>query len=588
MTSKKNKKPKCYLYIRVSTEMQVEGYSIEAQRERLTRFADYQGMEIVHEYCDAGKSGKSIVGRPEFSRMLQDVSNEKDGVEFILVFKLSRFGRNAADVLNSLQHIQDYGVNLICVEDGIDSSKESGKLTITVLSAVAEIERENILVQTMEGRKQKAREGKWNGGRAPFGYKVDKENETLIVDPDEAEIVKIVYEKFAFTTMGIDAIAEYLNNHGYVKNRSRDYELNYFTKGIIKHILDNPVYLGKIVYGRTITEKVKGTRDQYHRISNDDCLIFEGKHESIIDEELWLTVRAKRQETGIAWQKTYSLDHEHLLSGLVKCPVCGTGMCGMVHRYRKRKTNEYRDKFYYRCKQRKRLPNGEKCNFGQTISQETLNAQVESVVLDMVRDDKFREFVMSKMEEKVDTSNLQIERDNLREQLRQAEASKRKLMEQIEKLDANDRHYNRKYQDMQDRLDIFYDKIDELEEAIIEVNKKINCANDEQFTTESLCKALLNFDIMYDKMSDADKKQFFQSFIKTIEIDADSASEDRLLKHILFKFPVSIDVDEGEKLLPKENDVEVVSLLQRVSNTRERTITLDVEMEDYHRIKGDT
>ncbi len=132
MTSKKNKKPKCYLYIRVSTEMQVEGYSIEAQRERLTRFADYQGMEIVHEYCDAGKSGKSIVGRPEFSRMLQDVSNEKDGVEFILVFKLSRFGRNAADVLNSLQHIQDYGVNLICVEDGIDSSKESGKLTITV------------------------------------------------------------------------------------------------------------------------------------------------------------------------------------------------------------------------------------------------------------------------------------------------------------------------------------------------------------------------------------------------------------------------------------------------------------------------
>ena len=96
------------------------------------------------------------------------------------------------------------------------------------------------------------------------------------------------------------------------------------------------------------------------------------------------------------------------------------------------------------------------------------------------------------------------------------------------------------------------------------MNKKINCANDEQFTTESLCKALLNFDIMYDKMSDADKKQFFQSFIKTIEIDADSASEDRLLKHILFKFPVSIDVDEGEKLLPKENDVEVCCLLERL------------------------
>lgn len=149
---------KCYIYTRVSTAAQTEGYSLEAQTERLRKYTDYKEMEVVREYCDAGKSGKSITGRPEFQRMLQDASEERDGVAFILVFKLSRFGRNAADVLNSLQFIQDYGVNLVCVEDGIDSSKDSGKLTITVLSAVAEIERENILVQTMEGRKQKARE----------------------------------------------------------------------------------------------------------------------------------------------------------------------------------------------------------------------------------------------------------------------------------------------------------------------------------------------------------------------------------------------------------------------------------------------
>lgn len=82
--------------------MQVDGYSLEAQKERLIKFAEFQDMEVVREYCDAGKSGKSITGRPEFQRMLQDVSEERDGVAFILVFKLSRFGRNAADVLNSL------------------------------------------------------------------------------------------------------------------------------------------------------------------------------------------------------------------------------------------------------------------------------------------------------------------------------------------------------------------------------------------------------------------------------------------------------------------------------------------------------
>ena len=73
-------------------------------------------------------------------------------MDFVLVFKLSRFGRNAADVLNSLQTMRDYGVNLICVEDGIDSSKDAGKLMISVLSAVAEIERENICTQTMAGK----------------------------------------------------------------------------------------------------------------------------------------------------------------------------------------------------------------------------------------------------------------------------------------------------------------------------------------------------------------------------------------------------------------------------------------------------
>ena len=92
----------------------------------------------------------------------------------MLLFKLSRFGRNAADVLSTLQVMQDFGVNLICVEDGIDSSKDAGKLMISVLSAVAEIERENIRVQTMEGRIQKAREGKWNGGFPPYGYKLEK------------------------------------------------------------------------------------------------------------------------------------------------------------------------------------------------------------------------------------------------------------------------------------------------------------------------------------------------------------------------------------------------------------------------------
>lgn len=137
-------KQKCYIYTRVSTSMQVDGFSLDAQKNTVREYADRNDMIIVGEYCDEGKSGKSINGRPDFLRMLRDIRNQKDNVSFVLVFKLSRFGRNAADVLNSLQEIQDYGVELICVKDGLDSSRSTGKLMIAVLSSVAEIERDNI------------------------------------------------------------------------------------------------------------------------------------------------------------------------------------------------------------------------------------------------------------------------------------------------------------------------------------------------------------------------------------------------------------------------------------------------------------
>ena len=165
------KKKKCYIYTRVSTAAQTEGYSLEAQKERLRQFAEYKDLEIAGEYCDAGRSGHSIKGRPSFMEMLDDITAEEDGISFVLVYKLSRFGRNAADVLKSMQLLMDYDVDLVCVEDSIDSSTQDGRLTLAILSAVAEIERENINVQFMAGKMQKILDGGWSGGPLPYGYR---------------------------------------------------------------------------------------------------------------------------------------------------------------------------------------------------------------------------------------------------------------------------------------------------------------------------------------------------------------------------------------------------------------------------------
>ena len=549
---------KCYIYTRVSTAAQTEGYSLEAQTERLRKYADYKEMEVVREYCDAGKSGKSITGRPEFQRMLQDVSEERDGVAFILVFKLSRFGRNAADVLNSLQFIQDYGVNLVCVEDGIDSSKDSGKLTITVLSAVAEIERENILVQTMEGRKQKAREGKWNGGQAPFGYDLDSRNSTLVVNEEEAEIVRIIYDRFVHTDMGADAICNYLNQRGYTKKKVRGHELNYFARGLIMKILDNPVYTGKIAYGKNVTEKVKGTRDDY--------LLADGLHEAIVDEETWEAAREKRKRTGVRFVKTHSLEHEHILTGLIRCPLCGGGMSGTVQRRQNKKTGEYKDTFYYRCHHRKKV-DGKICDYKPMLNQKMFNAEVEEFIRYMVAGDEFRKFVQEKLEEKVDVSALKTEREQLQKQLKQVQGSKLKLIQMLDRLDTGDKHYTRKYQDMQDRLDNLYDKVAEFEEAMKDIDAKIGASYGKEITGKKLYEFLLDFDILYDKMTDMEKKEFMNTFIEKIELKNETVNngtgQGSRIEHIDLAFPVYYGDCKGTRIrMPEENTVEVVCLLE--------------------------
>ena len=324
------KRMKCYIYTRVSTSMQVDGYSLDAQKDKLRKYAEFQNMLVAGEYCDEGKSGKNIEGRTEFLRMLRDIESGKDGVSFVLVFKLSRFGRNAADVLTSLQRMQDFGVNLICVEDGIDSSKDSGKLMISVLSAVSEIERENILVQTMEGRRQKAREGKWNGGFAPYGYKLEEGQ--LFINEEEAEVVRIIFDKYIHTTMGSKKIADWLNAHGYFKTCRYNGKQEAFTSPFLIGVIDNPIYCGKLAYGRRRSEKIPGTRNQYRTVKANDYMLHDGIHEAIVSEKDWLAAQKQRENTNIRQPKTHSFEHEHVLSSLLKCPVCGSGMYGNVNR----------------------------------------------------------------------------------------------------------------------------------------------------------------------------------------------------------------------------------------------------------------
>ena len=552
------KKTKVYIYTRVSTSMQIDGYSLDAQKERLTKYAEGNDMVIAGEYSDEGKSGKNIAGRVDFQRMLNDIACKKDGVEYVLVFKLSRFGRNAADTLTSLQFMQDYGVNLISVEDGIDSSKEAGKLMVHVLSAVAEIERENILVQTMEGRKQKAREGKWNGGFAPYGYKlVDGE---LIIEEDEAEAIRIIFDKFVHTNLGYNGVVNYLNNNGIKKKARQNGYLTQFTTSTVKAILDNPVYYGKIAYGRRKTTKIEGTRNEYHVVAQKEFDVYDGRHKAIVDEQLWKDAQAKRRATASKLEKKHDLDHEHVLSGLVKCPVCGAGLYGNVKRAKRKDGTYYKTYFSYACKHRLNK-DGHKCDYHKQWSEEKVDNAVSEIIRKLVNNSRFSEVMKTKINTSVDTSEAEKELANAKKVLKQLIGTKDKIILQIDTLDILDKNYDRKYDDLQKRLDTIYDKIGDAEDLVSETEDKLSNIQKDKITGDNIYNYLLMFDSVYDVLSDMEKKQFYNALLTDIQI-YEEEQDKQIIKSIGFKFPVFYDGEFTKRIIrDKEKTVETVVLL---------------------------
>ena len=496
--------------------------------------------------------------------MLRDIESGESGVSFVLVFKLSRFGRNAADVLTSLQRMQDYGVNLICVEDGIDSSKDAGKLMISVLSAVAEIERENILVQTMEGRRQKAREGRWNGGFAPYGYKL--ENGELLIEPGEAEVVRVIFEKYTTSSMGTQKIAYWLNERGYKKIQRHNNKLEAFTGSFIVGIIDNPVYCGKIAYGRRHNEKVPGTRNEYHIVRTEDYMLVDGRHEAIVTEEQWRIAQGRRSNTNQRQPKTHSLEHEHVFSAILKCPICGSGMYGNVNRKKKGDGTYYRDYFYYACKHRLHV-DGKRCDYHHQWGEDIIDSAIVEVIRKLIANPKSEQEIRNRISRSIDTVELEKELEVQQKQLRQQIGTKDRLSEQMDRLDYDDPHYDRKYEDLQERQNRVYDLIAETEAKIADVQIRLENVRREKISADHVYQFLLCFDQLYDQFTDAEKKIFMSSFIERVEIYPERQPNGQILKHIEFNFPVFYQgVETKEICWDTDGTVETVVLMSRVKD----------------------
>ncbi len=274
---------KAALYARVSTDMQNEGYSIDAQKELLKKYCEVKQIKDYDYYVDGGYSGSNI-NRPMLTKLIQDCKNKK--VNIVIVYKLDRLSRSQKDTLYLIEEVFiPNGVDFISISENFDTTTAYGKAMIGILSVFAQLERETIKERTRMGMKERIKGGYWpGGGKLPYGYDYDK-SKGILVKNERAESVKKMFELY-LSGWSAERIAKYFN-------------IKY--DKIVMQILKSKINCGLIEY--------KGT-------------VYEGLHEPIVSKEIFdETAKLIRQRS-----KSKLKQGSFLLSGIIYCGKCGSKM----------------------------------------------------------------------------------------------------------------------------------------------------------------------------------------------------------------------------------------------------------------------
>ena len=309
-----------------------ESGSIQTQKAILTQYCQEHHMEIVDCYCDDGWSGTNF-DRPAFQRMIGDI--EAGRVNTVIVKDLSRFGREYAQMGLYIEHyFEEKGVRFLSLAENIDSSQGLNNLVLPFTNVINSLYARQASEKTKAAHRARAKNGMFLGSRAPYGYQKDpSDRHHLIVDPEAAEVVKEIFRMFAD---GIGYVRmtkilrerNILNPQAYFNQNNPDYykHSDYWRKPFdwhatsVRAILNNPVYLGKLTFGKT---KTKGFFDK-RRVATEesDWIVVEHTHEPLVSQELWDTVhqmmKARRREN--------SSGHVQPFAGLVKCAGCGSSL----------------------------------------------------------------------------------------------------------------------------------------------------------------------------------------------------------------------------------------------------------------------
>jgi len=314
---------KIAIYSRISAEKENrEDRSIDTQKKRCIDWCKRTHENGTYEvFSDVCSGTTRIENRPSGGQMVKKLKE----FDFIVVNRLDRMFRNVADCSEKLKLFKRHNVQFVSLSENIDTSSAVGELIVNIISAIAQFEAKLDGERIRETNAATAASGKWTGGQyAPFGYDYDKETKTLNISTNEAPIVKMMFHWFTKDLLSGRGIADKLNAMRIMTKAEK-----LWMSQRVRALLKNPIYIGKIAYGRRKPvlsgDKDNGDKRWWKEVDAKEWQVAKGLHAPIITEEEFKQAQKMMGER----KKTSSfsrLKRYHLLTGLIRCGLCGYSM----------------------------------------------------------------------------------------------------------------------------------------------------------------------------------------------------------------------------------------------------------------------
>lgn len=263
-----------------------------------------------------------------------------------------------------------------------------------------------------------------------------------------------------------------------------------------------------------------------------------GTHEPIISEELWEQVQEKRKSLSVKWEKIDDPERISILSGLVKCPLCGRGMIATKSKHvNKNRGGHYKTIHYYSCRQHRKA-SGRECSFKRILNQSKIDSSVFEIFSGITELPEYHEMITNVLGNQPSVELLEREMKSLRKQLRSYETQKRKLGEELDALDILDDDYDKNYDRIQSEIDEIYDRMDDAESSISKVKKKLSAVKNGIRSVEKVKELVEHMRLLFPKMTCEEQREMYRLFIERIDIYPEEQDNGKMIKSITFKFPI--------------------------------------------------